>query len=78
MNYDNWKLDSPQYNEIVSSCCGSQYVLSIDFENDIKLSEFDKILDQIELLLFKEYEINHVNIQPEFRKSDEKDIIVQD
>jgi|TARA_R110001592_G_scaffold48991_4_gene153352 hypothetical protein len=36
MNYDNWKLDSPQYNEIVSSCCGSQYVLSIDFENDIE------------------------------------------
>lgn len=50
----------------------------IDFENDIKLSEFDKILDEIEILLFKEYEINHVNIQPEFRKCDEKDIIVQD
>ena len=50
----------------------------IDFENDIKLSEFDKILDKIEVLLFKEYEINHVNIQPEFRKCDEKDIIVQD
>ena len=50
----------------------------IDFENDIKLSEFDKILDEIEVLLFKEYEINHVNIQPEFRKCDEKDIIVQD
>ena len=50
----------------------------IDFENDIKLSEFDKVLDEIEELLFKKYSINHVNIQPEYRKCDEKDIIVQD
>jgi len=50
----------------------------IDFENDIKLSEFDSILDEIEKLLFERYKINHVNIQPEYRKCDEKDIIVQD
>ncbi len=50
----------------------------IDFRNDIRISEFDKILDEIELLLFNEYQINHVNIQPEYRKCDEKDIIVQD
>lgn len=50
----------------------------IDFENDIKLSEFDTILDEIEELLLKRYSINHVNIQPEYRKCDEKDIIVQD
>lgn len=50
----------------------------IDFENDIRLSEFDIILDEIEELLFKQYNINHVNIQPEYRKCDEKDIIVQD
>lgn len=50
----------------------------IDFENDIKLSEFDKTLDIIEEFLFKNYQINHVNIQPEFRKCDGKDVIVQD
>ncbi len=50
----------------------------IDFENDIKLSEFDSILDEIEKLLFEQYKINHVNIQPEYRKCDEKHIIVQD
>ena len=50
----------------------------IDFENDIKLSEFDTILDEIEELLMNQYNINHVNIQPEYRKCDEKDIIVQD
>jgi len=50
----------------------------IDFESDIKLSEFDTILEEIEELLFNKYNINHVNIQPEYRKCDEKDIIVQD
>lgn len=50
----------------------------INFENDIKLSEFDKILDTIEEFLFTNYQINHVNIQPEFRKCDKKDVIVQD
>ena len=50
----------------------------IDFENDIKLSEFDKILETIEEFLFYNYQINHVNIQPEYRKCDKKDVIVQD
>lgn len=49
----------------------------VDFEEDIRLSEFDEIL----LLIEKEVEkfgINHVNIQPEFEKPDNKNIIVQD
>jgi len=50
----------------------------IDFNSDINLSEFDKILNEIEALLLDKFEINHVNIQPEFRKSDAKDVIVQD
>ena len=50
----------------------------IDFEEDIRLSTFDTILESIEKLLLKKFQINHINIQPEFRKCDEKDIIVQD
>ena len=50
----------------------------IDFEDDITLSQFDVILHEIEELLFHNYEINHVNIQPEFGKCDVKDVIVQD
>ncbi len=50
----------------------------IDFKEDIRLTEFNVILNKIEVLLLEEYEINHVNIQPEFGKSDTKDIIVQD
>ncbi|WP_350289551.1 cation diffusion facilitator family transporter [uncultured Croceitalea sp.] len=50
----------------------------IDFEKDIKLSEFDKILEQIEDKVYHDYGINHVNIQPEYGKCDNKKIIVQD
>lgn len=50
----------------------------IDFNNNITLSQFDAILQKIEALVLKKYDINHVNIQPEFGKDDAKDIIVQD
>ncbi len=50
----------------------------IDFSRNITLSEFDVILHEIEDLVFHKYDINHVNIQPEFGKDDAKDIIVQD
>ncbi len=50
----------------------------IDLCNDIKVSEFDAILMRIERYLKDEFGINHVNIQPEFKKIDSKDIIVQD
>ena len=50
----------------------------IDFYEDIKLSEFDTILDQIEEEVYHNFGINHVNIQPEFGKCDSKHLIVQD
>ena len=50
----------------------------IDFSKDITLSEFDTILHEIESIVFDKYDINHVNIQPEFAKDDAKDVIVQD
>lgn len=50
----------------------------IDFKEDIALSEFDKILVEIEAMVFSEFGINHINIQPEFEKCDSKNLIVQD
>lgn len=50
----------------------------IDFNKDIRLSEFDGILEQIEEEVYHNYGINHVNIQPEFGKCDSKQVIVQD
>ena len=50
----------------------------IDFTEDITLSKFDDILHKIEELVFHKYDINHLNIQPEFGKCDDKDVIVQD
>lgn len=49
----------------------------VDFQNDILLSEFDEKLVEIENNV-KEFGINHINIQPEFEKPDNKEVIVQD
>ena len=38
----------------------------IDFEEDITLSQFDVILNKVEEILYHKFEINHVNIQPEY------------
>ncbi|RRQ50055.1 cation transporter [Maribacter algicola] len=50
----------------------------IDFSEDIKLSEFDSILEEIEELVYHKHNINHINIQPEYGKCDIKHVIVQD
>jgi cobalt-zinc-cadmium efflux system protein len=35
-------------------------------------------LHEVEQTLFHKFHINHINIQPEFKKEDPKDFIVQD
>jgi len=50
----------------------------IDFRENITLAQFDMVLHDIENLVLNKYGINHVNIQPEYGKTDIKDIIVQD
>lgn len=50
----------------------------IDFYEDVSLSEFDAVLIKVEEVLYHEFGINHVTIQPEHQKDDPKDIIVQD
>lgn len=50
----------------------------LDCSEDIKMSEFNDLLHQIEKKLLEKFHINHVNIQPEFQKEDPKEIIVQD
>lgn len=50
----------------------------LEFFEDISLSQFDVILENVEEMLFNEFGINHVNLQPEYQKDDPKDIIIQD
>ena len=50
----------------------------LDCSEDIKMSEFNILLDKIEAVLLEKFHINHINIQPEFQKEDSKDFIVQD
>ena len=50
----------------------------LDCSEDIKMSEFNTLLQKIEIVLLDKFGINHTNIQPEFKKEDPKDYIVQD
>ncbi len=57
---------------------GSHLEAHIEFTEDIKLSEFDIICEQIEQNLLEKFDINHCNFQPEFIRDDKKDLIKQD
>ncbi|WP_299095626.1 cation diffusion facilitator family transporter [uncultured Winogradskyella sp.] len=50
----------------------------LDLTEDISTTEFNDLLLKIEELLHKEFDINHVTIQPEYNKEDPKEVIVQD
>jgi cobalt-zinc-cadmium efflux system protein len=50
----------------------------LDCSEDIKMSAFNDLLHKIEKVLLEKFGINHINIQPEFKKEDPKDYIVQD
>lgn len=50
----------------------------LEFSKDIKLSQFDKICQQVEEILKNKYHIYHCNLQPEYARDDSKEIIIQD
>lgn len=50
----------------------------LDCAENIKMSEFNDLLYSLEIVLFNKFGINHINIQPEYKKEDPKEFIVQD
>lgn len=50
----------------------------IDLQGDLNISEFTALQQEIEVLLFERFGINHLTLQPEFQKKDPKEFIVQD
>lgn len=50
----------------------------VEFNKDIRLSEFDKICENIEKLLLEKFHINHTYIQPEWQRDDPKIYIIPD
>lgn len=50
----------------------------IDFKKNISLSQFDEIMGELEEMMYHDFGINHVNIQPEFGKCGSDTLIVQD
>jgi len=47
----------------------------IDLENNVSISDFEKILEQAREILLK-YKITHITLQPEYSVDDSKEIIV--
>lgn len=50
----------------------------LDCTDDITMSQFNILCLEVEDVLYDKFGINHVNIQPEFKRQDPKDFIVQD
>ncbi|SNR52132.1 cation diffusion facilitator family transporter [Lutibacter flavus] len=50
----------------------------LEFRENIKLSDFDSICEQVEKMLLDKFHITHCNFQPEFKRDDLKEIIIQD
>lgn len=50
----------------------------VDFVNNLKLSEVNCTLEMIKVILNKEFDIDHVILQPEFDICDKKDLIAQE
>jgi len=47
----------------------------VDLENDIAISEFEKVMEKVKEYLHDKYEIHHVTLQPEFSVDDNKELI---
>ncbi|NQV77229.1 MAG: cation transporter, partial [Lutibacter sp.] len=47
----------------------------LEFKEDIKLSSFDLVCEQVEEILNKKFKIQHCNLQPEFKREDVKELI---
>ncbi len=50
----------------------------LDLEENISTRDFNELLLEIESVLHDQFNINHVTIQPEYKKEDPKEVIVQD
>jgi len=50
----------------------------IEFKEDIELSKFDLICEKVEKILLNKFQIKHCNLQPEFKRNESKEIIIQD
>ena len=50
----------------------------LTLKNDIPLSQFDLVCEQVENILKNEFGIAHTNLQPEFSRNDSQLLIIQD
>ena len=49
----------------------------VDFKSNLHLNEVTHTIERIEKMLQKEFGITHVTLQPEYRRGDRKDLVVE-
>ncbi|MCB0471913.1 MAG: cation transporter [Flavobacteriaceae bacterium] len=50
----------------------------VEFKDDIKLSQFDRICVELETVLIEKFDIHHCYFQPEYDRIESKEVIIQD
>ncbi len=63
-----WQLNDKEYH----------LEAHVEFNKDIRLSEFDIICERIEKILKEKFNISHSYIQPEWKRDDPKEYIIPD
>ena len=72
MNYDDWKLATPDYEEMVSHCCGAEYWESRDWEETEADYICDCCDDECEIVEKYEYDISEREARAEMRMDEER------
>ena len=50
----------------------------VEFKDDIRLSQFDRICVELETVLIEKFNIHHCYFQPEYDRIESKEVIIQD
>ncbi len=68
MNYDDWKLATPDYEQMVSECCGADY----DYINDDYEPTCCKCNEETFIIEKYEYDISEKEAIAEMRMDEER------
>jgi len=66
MNYDDWKLATPDYAEMVSHCCGTEYNEDDDGHTCLRCGEECETVDE------REYDVQQKEALAEMRMDEER------
>ena len=73
MNYDRWKLQAPEYDDEITSCCGAEEYVKENLSDDSKIyycSDCGDDEDCYEVISETEYNERRIDDAMEFNRDD--------